>query len=138
MRAVPAFCITDFASLKSALIYPVWLIKLEILLTPSAKTESTFFIASIKESLSPSSTISNNLWLGTTINVSTLSLKAAIPSSAISLRLFPSKSNGLVTTATVNAPIFFATPAMIGAAPVPVPPPIPAVIKTILAPSKSS
>jgi len=112
--------------------------RFEILLTPSANTESTFFIASMKDNFSLSLTTSSNLWLGTIIKVSTLSLNFAIPSSAISILLLPSKSNGFVTTATVNAPIFLATPAITGAAPVPVPPPIPAVIKTIFAPSKYS
>ena len=46
----------------------------------------------------------------------------------------PSKLKGFVTTPTVNAPCSFAILAIIGAAPVPVPPPIPAVTKTISAP----
>ena len=50
----------------------------------------------------------------------------------------PSNLNGFVTTATVNAPISFAIDAITGAAPVPVPPPIPAVIKIMSAPVKSS
>ena len=44
----------------------------------------------------------------------------------------------MVTTPTVSSPIFFAIPATTGAAPVPVPPPIPAVTNTILVPSLSS
>jgi len=44
----------------------------------------------------------------------------------------PSKGKGIVTIATVKIPSFFDSSVMIGAAPVPVPPPIPAVIKTIL------
>ena len=40
--------------------------------------------------------------------------------------------NGIVTIPTVSIPNSFAAAAMMGAAPVPVPPPIPAVIKTIL------
>ena len=42
--------------------------------------------------------------------------------------------NGIVTTPTVRAPIFFAISATTGAAPVPVPPPSPQVINTISAP----
>ena len=50
----------------------------------------------------------------------------------------PSNLKGLVTTATVRAPNSFAIDAITGAAPVPVPPPIPAVIKTISAPVNNS
>src|SRR5262245_652522 len=45
--------------------------------------------------------------------------------------------NGLVTTATVRMPRSFASDATTGAAPVPVPPPSPAVMKTMSAPSSS-
>ena len=54
---------------------------------------------------------------------------------ACDMRRRPSKPNGLVTTPTVKAPTSFATSATIGAAPDPVPPPIPAVTKTISAPA---
>ena len=50
----------------------------------------------------------------------------------------PSKANGLVTTATVRMPSSRATSATTGAAPVPVPPPMPAVMNTMLAPAISS
>ena len=50
----------------------------------------------------------------------------------------PSSLKGLVTTATVKAPNSFAIDAIIGAAPVPVPPPIPAVMKTISEPANNS
>ncbi len=46
--------------------------------------------------------------------------------------------NGFVTTPTVRAPSSRAICAMIGAAPVPVPPPMPAVTKTMSAPPTSS
>ena len=62
--------------------------------------------------------------------MSTLSLKFAIASLACCILLRPSKANGFVTTPTVRHPISFATSATIGAAPEPVPPPIPAVTKT--------
>ena len=58
--------------------------------------------------------------------------------SAISMRLRPSKLNGLVTTPTVKMPFSLAICATTGAAPEPVPPPIPAVINTIFTPSKAS
>ena len=70
--------------------------------------------------------------------VSTFSFNAEIPSAAKRPRFGPSKLNGRVTTPTVKAPRSFAIFATIGAAPVPVPPPIPAVMKTISAPSNAS
>ena len=67
------------------------------------------------------------------IKESTSSLNAFIPSSAT--LSFRSRFKGLVTTATVKAPTDLATLATIGEAPVPVPPPIPAAIKTMSEPS---
>ena len=61
-----------------------------------------------------------------------------MPSAAKRPRFGPSKVNGRVTTPTVNAPISLAIFATIGAAPVPVPPPIPAVMKIMSAPSNDS
>ena len=58
-----------------------------------------------------------------------------MPCSAALVRLRPSKPNGVVTTPTVKIPISLAIEAITGAAPVPVPPPMPAVINTISAPS---
>ena len=54
------------------------------------------------------------------------------------MRRLPSNSNGLVTTPTVRMPISLATRAITGAAPVPVPPPMPAVMNTMCAPSIAS
>ena len=70
------------------------------------------------------------------INESTCSTNSARPFSAIFERR--SNLNGLLTTATVRMPSSLATSATTGAAPVPVPPPMPAVIKTISAPLRSS
>ena len=67
------------------------------------------------------------------MRVSTLSTRSAIPCSARSRRFAPSNANGFVTTATVSAPMSFAISAMTGAAPVPVPPPMPAVTKIMSA-----
>ena len=50
----------------------------------------------------------------------------------------PRTSNGLVTTPTVSAPDSWAIWATIGAAPVPVPPPMPAVMNTMSAPRSRS
>ena len=70
--------------------------------------------------------------------VSTCSLNFSIPSRAKFILFFLSKSKGLVTTATVRIPISLAIFAITGEAPVPVPPPIPAVMNTISAPSSAS
>ena len=85
------------------------------------------------------SAISRSLSLGMTIMVSTDSERVLMPSSADALRLRPSKVKGLVTTATVSAPTsFIAMSATMGAAPVPVPPPSPAVMNTMSAPARAS
>ena len=77
----------------------------------------------------------SNLSLGTTTRESTYLFKKPMPSSACFFLLAPSKEKGFVTTPTVSIPISLAVLAMMGAAPVPVPPPIPAVTKIISAPS---
>ena len=71
-------------------------------------------------------------WFGTTINVSTCAASCSIPASACFMRRGPSNWNGFVTTPTVKIPRSLAALAITGAAPVPVPPPMPAVIKTML------
>ena len=72
--------------------------------------------------------------MGTTISVSTSALSASMPSSACLARRVPSNRNGLVTIPTVSAPTSRASRATTGAAPVPVPPPTPAVTKTMSEP----
>ena len=54
-----------------------------------------------------------------------------MPFSAVFMRIWRSKAKGFVTTPTVRMPISLAMVATMGAAPVPVPPPIPAVTNTI-------
>ena len=76
--------------------------------------------------------------LGMVMRVSTCWPSWRIPSSATLRRRDPSKLNGLVTTATVRAPTSCAICAMIGAAPVPVPPPMPQVMNTMSEPSSMS
>src|SRR6266568_968095 len=71
-------------------------------------------------------------------SVSTTLCSSWIPASATRMRRTPSKWNGLVTTPTVRMPISFAQCATTGAAPVPVPPPMPAVTKTMWAPARWS
>ena len=85
------------------------------------------------------STMFSSFSFGMTMSVSTTSRRRSMPSSAWRMRCEPSKSNGLVTTPTVSAPIsFLAISAMTGAAPVPVPPPSPAVTNTMSAPLSAS
>ena len=57
---------------------------------------------------------------------------SSTPFKAWLIRRFPSNLNGIVTIPIVRIPISFAVLAISGAAPVPVPPPIPAVTNTIL------
>ena len=117
--AGPTSFITVLRSAKSALINPGTFIRSVIPLT---------FFCIIESSLS----------LGTVIMVSAYFCNSSQPSSALRARYFPSKLNGLVTTATVSAPISLLALATIGAAPVPVPPPRPAVTKTMSLPFNAS
>ena len=75
--------------------------------------------------------------LGMTIRLSTCISRLAMPCSARPIFRLPSKAKGLVTMPTVRMPRSWATSATTGAAPVPVPPPMPAVIKTICAPFRT-
>ena len=76
--------------------------------------------------------ILNKFWLGITIILSTSLIKFSRAASAFSILFLPSNAKGFVTTPTVKIPFSLAILATTGAAPEPVPPPIPAVIKTIL------
>ena len=69
-------------------------------------------------------------------SVSTTLCSSEMPASATRMRRTPSKWNGLVTTPTVRMPISLAQRATTGAAPVPVPPPMPAVTNTMCAPDR--
>ena len=73
-----------------------------------------------------------SLSLFITRRVSTFCLKSSKPFSAYSFLNPPSVQKGTVTTPTVNISFSLAIRAITGAAPVPVPPPIPAVINSIL------
>ena len=100
---------------------------------------STWFAALNASSsvVSPPSTVSS-FWFGIVISESTYLPSSPMPWSASAWRLAPSISKGLVTTATVRMLSSFATCATTGAAPVPVPPPMPAVMKSMSEPSISS
>ena len=104
--------------------------------TPCWSTSSALQKASLIDVLL--SQICNSLSLGIIINLSTFSLRRSIPLSALFIRGLPSKINGFVTTPTVRIPMSFAIFATTGAAPVPVPPPIPQVTNTISASFTSS
>ncbi len=75
--------------------------------------------------------MSSSRSLGMTMSVSTFSRSSSIPSSAVFIRRDPSQSNGLVTMATVKMSRLRAMAATTGAPPVPVPPPMPAVMKAM-------
>ena len=83
------------------------------------------------------STTDISFWLGIEIRVSQTFRNSVMPARPRFILFGPSKLNGNVTIPTVRTPISRAICATRGAAPVPVPPPIPAVIKTISAPSIS-
>ena len=128
--------ITVCTSAKSRLMTAGTLIRSVIPCTACCRTSSAFFKASgIVVRLS---TISSSLSLGITIRVSTFSLIRSIPFKAFTIRAFASKRKGFVTTPTVKMPISFASLATTGAAPVPVPPPIPQVTNTISAPFRAA
>ncbi len=103
--------------------------------TPDFSTSSAFWKASANVVFSLA--MRNRFWLGMTISVSTCSARLTMPSLAMRIRRWPSNSNGLVTTPTVRMPISLAARAITGAAPVPVPPPMPAVMNSMWLPSTS-
>ena len=80
----------------------------------------------------------NRFWFGMIISVSTSLASSSMPALAERMRRPPSKSNGVVTTPTVKMPCSRAARAITGAAPVPVPPPMPAVTKAICEPCNMS
>ena len=135
MIALPASIMIAFTSAKSTLIMPGKVMMSETPCTPWRSTSSAIWNASSRVLRFPA-TLSRRS-LGMVIIVSTRDRSWAMPSSARRRRRGPSKLNGLVTTPTVRAFISRAISAMRGAAPVPVPPPIPAVMNTISAPSSS-
>ena len=123
-------------SAKSVLIKPGVVIRLVMPETPCSRTSSAILKAPSTLVLS-FDTVSNRS-LGMTISVSTLSFSFWIPCSACTERRRPSNENGRVTTPMVRAPRPLAISAMTGAAPVPVPPPLPAVMNTMSVPFTTS
>src|ERR1051325_8523733 len=80
------------------------------------------------------SSTSSSRSFGTTITVSQAARRASTPSVAWRPRRVPSNLNGIVTMPAVRAPSSLAIRATTGAAPEPVPPPSPAVTKTMSEP----
>src|SRR5579875_1125723 len=134
--ALPALDMIVRTSAKSRLIRPGSVTRSEIPWTPWRRTSSATRKASTIV-VWRSSTESRRS-LGTVIRVSTSLARSAIPSSACLIRREPSKPKGLVTIATVSAPTSRAMRATIGAPPVPVPPPAPAVTKIMSDPFSSA
>jgi hypothetical protein len=134
-RAVPASDITERTSAKSTFTRPGRTMMSLMPFTPMRRTSSAARKASFNGAPAMAS---RRRSLGITIRVSTCSARRAMPSSACRCRLRPSKPNGLVTMPTVRAPTSLATSATIGAAPVPVPPPMPAAMNTRSAPCSDS
>src|ERR1043166_5719810 len=132
MSAEPPFCITVRTSAKSTLMSPVRVMRSAMPWVALSSTSSAFIRAS--SNLKPLPTTAMSRSLGTTIIVSTPWRISMMPVSACFIRFWPSKRKGLVTMPTVRAPMSRAIWAMIGAAPVPVPPPMPQVTKTRSAP----
>ncbi len=133
--ALPILVITVRISAKSRFTSPGIVIRSVTPRTPAFKTSSAILNADSNVVLSLA--ILNKFWFGITISVSTHLLSSSIPFSAVSMRYLPSKWKGLVTTPTVRMSLSLASFAITGAAPVPVPPPIPAAMKTMWLPSRS-
>ena len=133
--AMPTSPITVRTSAKSTFTRPGLLITSAMPDTAPCSTSLAAAYASSTETSSPSTAIS--LSFGMMISESTRFASSSIPACATLWRL-PSNVKGRVTTATVRMPSCFAMSAMIGAAPVPVPPPMPAVMNSMSEPAISS
>mmetsp|Transcript_78666 Transcript_78666/g.190097 ORF Transcript_78666/g.190097 Transcript_78666/m.190097 type:complete len:299 (-) Transcript_78666:177-1073(-) len=136
IRAGPAFSMTERTSAKSTLIRPGLTTMSEMPVIPWRRISSAMENASC--SGTPSGTMSSSLSLETTIRMSTCCVSSSMASSACCMRRRPSKENGLVTIPTVSVPACLASSATTGAAPEPVPPPMPAVTKTMSTPRTSA
>ncbi len=123
-------------SAKSTLIRPGRTIRSAIPCTAPCSTSLAARNACTMVALRPSTVISFSL--GMVISESQWVDSSSMPFSATCMRRRPSNGNGLVTTATVRMPISLASCATTGAAPVPVPPPMPAVMNTMSAPSSAA
>ena len=127
IKAVPALFIMALTSAKSTLMSPGLTIMSEMPTTPCRRMSSA--TAKARSMGVSSGMISKSLSFETTMTVSTFSLSLSMAAMACFIRLFPSNPKGLVTMPTVKQPSSLATSATTGAAPDPVPPPIPDVTK---------
>src|SRR5438477_7076552 len=129
IRASPAFSMIALTSAKSRLMTPGCVTRSEMPCTPWRRTSSAIRNASSSVVFELATCASRSL--GSTMSASTLLRRALMPSSAVSLRTRPSNANGRVTTPMVSAPASLAAWATMAAEPVPVPPPMPAVMNTM-------
>ena len=136
MIAMPMRDMMVFTSAKSRLMSPGTRMRSEIPWMACRRTSSA--VENASDMLVARSTVVSRRSFGMVIIVSTHSASSASPASACAARFRPSNLKGLVTTATVSAPIWLARLAMTGAAPVPVPPPSPVVTNTMSAPDSAS
>ena len=137
MRAEPAPCMTDLTSAKSRLIRPGVVMRSVMPWTPESSTWS----AERKASSMRDGAVADRqqpVVGDDDEGVDLLAEVARCPASAWLARRRPSKVNGRVTTPMVSAPRPLAILATTGAPPVPVPPPSPAVTKTMSAPLRTS
>ena len=134
--AVPAPAITARTSAKSRLIRPGTVIISLIPPTAERKTSLALEKASISSVECP--VASRRRSFGIASSASTSAAIASVAASAVSRRRTPSKPKGSVTTPTVSAPSSRAMRATTGAAPEPVPPPMPAATKTMSDPSSAA
>src|SRR5918996_1725046 len=132
ISAEPALAMIVRTSAKSRLIRPGIVMRSQIPCTPWRRTSSAIRKASSID-VERSSTSSRRSF-GITITVSQAARSSSTPRSAADLRRVPSNRNGVVTIPTVSAPSSRAARATTGAAPLPVPPPSPAVTKTMSEP----
>ena len=130
--ALPISRMTVRTSAKSRLMRPSLTMRSVMQATPEYSTWSAMAKASAKVVFSLATR--KRFWLGMMRSVSTYLESSWMPASAMSMRRAPSKWKGLVMTPTERMPISRVMRAMTGAAPVPVPPPMPAVMKAMCAP----
>ena len=134
MMATPPSSSTVRTSLKLRLTMPRLVMISAMLLAAMLSVSSTFSQALSNEK---SAYTSRSRSLLMTSRVSTFFASSSTPSRARLIFFSPSHKKGMVTMPTVSMPISLLTLAMTGAAPVPVHPPIPAVMNVILVPSSS-
>mmetsp|Transcript_26481 Transcript_26481/g.67328 ORF Transcript_26481/g.67328 Transcript_26481/m.67328 type:complete len:223 (-) Transcript_26481:385-1053(-) len=136
MREEPAPDMMARTSAKSTLTRPGTVMMSLMPRTPWRSTSSAILNASLMGTLE--SMAVSSLSLGMTMRVSTDVRRFCRAARACRALWRPSKLKGVVTMPTVRMPSSLATPATIGAAPLPVPPPMPAVTKTMSEPCRAA